>query len=66
MQIGCDTFLNELEAWAPLSFAETDRLREKYGYTEYAGEPLEFHKSGMVTFALLGTKAKKEDKLVFD
>lgn len=22
MQIGCDTFLNELEAWAPLSFAE--------------------------------------------
>jgi hydroxymethylpyrimidine pyrophosphatase-like HAD family hydrolase len=45
---------------------ETDRLREKYGYTEYAGDPLEFHKSGMVTFALLGTKAKKEDKLVFD
>lgn len=45
---------------------ETDRLREKYGYTEYAGEPLEFHKSGMVTFALLGTQAKKEDKLVFD
>jgi hydroxymethylpyrimidine pyrophosphatase-like HAD family hydrolase len=45
---------------------ETDRLREKYGYTEYAGEPLEFHKSGMVTFALLGTKAKKEDKHIFD
>jgi hydroxymethylpyrimidine pyrophosphatase-like HAD family hydrolase len=45
---------------------ETDRLREKYGYTEYTGEPLEFHKSGMVTFALLGTKAKKEDKHVFD
>jgi hydroxymethylpyrimidine pyrophosphatase-like HAD family hydrolase len=45
---------------------ETDRLREKYGYTEYTGEALEFHKSGIVTFALLGTKAKKEDKDVFD
>ncbi len=45
---------------------ETNRLREKYGYTEYAGEPIEWHPSGMVTFALLGTKAKKEDKLVFD
>lgn len=45
---------------------KTDYLREKYGYTEYAGEPLEFHKTGMVTFALIGTKAVKEDKLVFD
>lgn len=45
---------------------ETNRLREKYGYTEYAGEPIEWHPSGMVTFALLGTKAKKEDKLAFD
>ena len=45
---------------------ETNRLREKYGYTKYAGEPIEWHPSGMVTFALLGTKAKKEDKLVFD
>lgn len=45
---------------------ETNRLREKYGYTEYAGEPIEWHPSGMVTFALLGTEASKEDKLVFD
>ena len=45
---------------------ETNRLREKYGYTEFAGEPIEWHPSGMVTFALLGTKAKKEDKLAFD
>ena len=44
----------------------TDYLRQKYGYTEYTGESLELHKSGMVTFALLGTKAKKEDKIVFD
>ena len=45
---------------------ETNRLREKYGYTEYAGEPIEWHPSGMVTFALIGTKAKREDKHVFD
>ena len=45
---------------------ETTRLREKYGYTKYAGEPIEWHPSGMVTFALLGTEATKKDKLVFD
>ena len=45
---------------------KTDYLRQKYGYTEYAGEPIEWHPSGMVTFALLGTEATKEDKLVFD
>ena len=41
-------------------------LRERYGYTEYLGEPVEFHPSGCVTFAILGTKAKPEDKLSFD
>lgn len=41
-------------------------LREKYGYTRYAGDPLEFHASGMVTFGLLGTKADRADKVVFD
>ena len=41
-------------------------LREKYGFTEYAGENVEFHDSGCVTFPLLGTKAKAEDKLAFD
>ena len=41
-------------------------LREKYGYTEYAGETVEFHPSGCVTFPILGTKAKQEDKLSFD
>lgn len=45
---------------------ECDKLRQKYGYTEFDGESLEFHKSGMVTFALLGTKAAKEKKIVFD
>ncbi len=41
-------------------------LRQKYGYTEYKGESVEFHASGMVTFPLLGTKADIADKLAFD
>lgn len=41
-------------------------LRQKYGYTAYAGESVEFHPSGCVTFPLLGTKARPEDKLSFD
>ena len=41
-------------------------LREKYGYTEYTGGHLEFHPSGMVTFCLIGSGAKIEDKVVFD
>ena len=41
-------------------------LREKYGYTEYAGGHLEFHSSGMVTFSLIGSGARIEDKVVFD
>ena len=41
-------------------------LREKYGFTEFAGDNVEFHASGCVTFPILGTKAKQEDKLAFD
>ena len=41
-------------------------LREKYGYTQFAGDNVEFHASGCVTIPLLGTKAKQEDKLAFD
>lgn len=41
-------------------------LREKYGFTRFAGESVEFHPSGCVTFAILGTKARAEDKLAFD
>jgi len=43
-----------------------NNLRETYGYTEYAGETVEFHPSGCVTFPILGTKAKQEYKLSFD
>ena len=45
---------------------KTDLLRNKYGYTKYEGEPLEFHASGMVTFGLLGTKPSAEHKVAFD
>lgn len=41
-------------------------MREKYGFTEFAGDSVEFHPSGCVTFPILGTKAKQEDKLAFD
>lgn len=41
-------------------------LREKFGYTDYAGGNVEFHPSGCITFPILGTKAKPEDKLAFD
>lgn len=41
-------------------------LRNKYGYTQYKGESVEFHPSGMVTFPLLGTNADLADKLAFD
>lgn len=43
-----------------------EMLREKYGFSEYEGESVEYHPSGCVTFPILGTKAKQEDKLAFD
>lgn len=41
-------------------------LREKYGFTSFEGDNVEYHSSGCITFPLLGTKAKQEDKLNFD
>jgi hydroxymethylpyrimidine pyrophosphatase-like HAD family hydrolase len=45
---------------------KTDYLRKKYGYTEFDGNSVEFHASGMVTFGLLGTSAAAEHKVTFD
>ncbi len=42
------------------------QMREKYGYTEYKGDNVEYHASGCVTFPVLGTKADLADKLSFD
>lgn len=41
-------------------------LRKKYGYTEFRGENVEYHASGCITFPILGTTARQEDKLSFD
>ena len=45
---------------------QNDYLRAKYGYNDIYGEPLEFHATGMVTMALLGTEAPVELKHKFD
>lgn len=44
----------------------TVALRQKYGFTEFVGENVEFHPSGCVTIPLLGTAAKLDDKIAFD
>jgi hydroxymethylpyrimidine pyrophosphatase-like HAD family hydrolase len=45
---------------------QAEYIRNKYGYTEYKGETIEFHSTGMVTFPFLGTKADINDKVAFD
>lgn len=45
---------------------KVNSMRVKYGFTEFSGDSVEFHPSGCVTFPILGTKAKQEDKLAFD
>lgn len=46
--------------------ARVNALRRDYGYTEYKGNSVEYHPSGCITYAILGTKADIEDKLAFD
>ena len=46
--------------------ARIRQLRERFGFTSYAGENVEFHDSGCVTFPILGTAAAAPDKLAFD
>lgn len=41
-------------------------LRKKHGFETYKGDSVEYHPSGCVTFAVLGTKADQKDKLSFD
>lgn len=41
-------------------------LRQKYGFEAFAGESVEYHASGCITFPILGTKADLADKLAFD
>lgn len=41
-------------------------FRQKHGFTEFAGENVEYHSSGCITLPILGTSARQEDKLAFD
>ena len=41
-------------------------IREKHGFTDFVGDSVEYHPSGCLTLALLGTKANQADKLSFD
>lgn len=41
-------------------------LRRRYGFTVYAGDGVQYHESGCVTFPILGTQAALSDKLRFD
>ena len=44
----------------------TDKIREKFGYTDYAGDNVDFHETGAVTIPLLGKSAPIEEKVAFD
>ncbi|MBR1608197.1 MAG: HAD-IIB family hydrolase [Kiritimatiellae bacterium] len=46
--------------------ARADAFRAAHGLLDFAGDSVEFHDSGVVTFAILGTKARQEDKLAYD
>ena len=46
--------------------ARANDFRARHGLTDYAGDSVEFHDSGVVTFAILGTRANPADKLAFD
>ena len=46
--------------------ARVTALRERFGYTAFKGNNVEYHDSGCVTFPLLGTKADIAAKLAFD
>jgi HAD superfamily hydrolase (TIGR01484 family) len=63
-------FTVKRECFAPIDTQSVIRrvtaLRAELGYTSYAGETVEFHTSGVVTFPLDGTKASLEEQLLFD
>ena len=41
-------------------------LREKYGFSNFVGDSVEYHSSGCLTLPLLGTEANRAEKLAFD
>lgn len=59
-----------MDAKAPVDRESIEKrieaLRREFGFTEYSGRSVEYHSSGCVTFPILGTDARLEDKLAFD
>ena len=43
-----------------------EQIRNEFGLHDYVGDAVEFHDSGLITFPILGTKAKLDDKLAYD
>ena len=41
-------------------------FREKFGYTDYAGDSVQYFETGGITLAILGTAAQLPEKLAFD
>ena len=41
-------------------------FREKFGFTDYKGDSVQYFPTGGITLALLGTKAELNEKLAFD
>lgn len=50
----------------PLVINRANILRKSLNLSTYAGETIEIHPSGMLTFPILGTKAAIEAKLTYD
>lgn len=46
--------------------AAANKIRERFGYTDYKGDNVEFHATGAVTLPLLGEDADIADKVAFD
>ncbi len=69
-----DSATGEMDITRDISFAcdresveeRVTMLRKRYGFTDFVGDNVEYHPSGCITFPILGTKAKQEDKLAFD
>ncbi|NMB12113.1 MAG: HAD family phosphatase [Firmicutes bacterium] len=48
------------------TYARVEKIRDLTNYTDITGDEVEFHRSGVITFPLLGTKADPLRKLSFD
>ena len=59
-------FDNRLPCDRPGVLARANAFRASHGLVDFAGDSVEFHDSGVVTFAILGTAADPAAKLAYD